>query len=101
MIPIGRLKKGGGDPAYLYIMFPSLEAAARYCTAIDSGTLPEGLVQMLSSFLDADNGRLVTFSTYIPPEAIESCNEKDIVPIFKAGLTDSAVIKPAEPNAQV
>ena len=33
MVPVGRLKKGGGDPAYLYIMFPTAEGAAAFCDA--------------------------------------------------------------------
>ena len=101
MIPVGRLKKGGGDPAYLYVMFQTLEASTTFCAALDSGSLPPVLLRMLGSFLDADNGRLATFSAYIPPEAIEACNEKDIVPLFKAGLTELAIIRPAAPNAQV
>ena len=24
MVPVGRLKKGGGDPAFLYVMFPTM-----------------------------------------------------------------------------
>ena len=100
MIPVGRLKKGGGDPAYLFVMFPTVDAAAKYCALLDASTLPPGLKDMLSSFL-GENGRLATFCAYIPPEAIESCNEKDVVHLFKAGLTGAAVINQAAPNAEV
>ena len=101
MLPVGRLKKAGGDPAYLFVMFPTVAAATTYCTALDAGTLPAALTGMLSSFFEAA-GTLATFCAYIPPESIEACIEKDIVPLFKAGLTDSTVIKPtAVPNASV
>ena len=101
MLPVGRLKKGGGDPAYLFVMFPTVAAATQYCAALDAGNLPPELGRMLNSFL-ADTGRLTTFCAYIPPESIESCIDKDIVPLFKAGLMDSAVIRPTEaPDAQV
>ena len=101
MLPVGRLKKDGGDPAYLFVMFPTVAAAANYCTSLDAGTLPSALGAMLNSFLDA-TGSLATFCAYIPPESIEACIEKDIVPLFKAGLMDSAVIRPtAAPDASV
>ena len=100
MMPVGRLKKGGGDPAYLFIMFPTVEAAAQFCQRLDTNTLPSEFGEMLRSLLDA-SGLLATFCAYIPPEALEACNEKDIVPLFKAGLTEQSVINPAAPHAQV
>jgi hypothetical protein len=100
MIPIGRLKKGGGDPAYLFIMFPSEAAATRFCEGLDTRTLPDELANTLGTFLDP-NGRLATFCAYIPPEPFQLCPEKEIVPLFKAGLTEQAIINPAPPNAQI
>ena len=100
MIPIGRLKKGGGDPAYLFIMFPSDAAATRFCEGLDTRTLPDELANTLGTFLDP-NGRLATFCAYIPPEPFQLCPEKEIIPLFKAGLTEQAIINPAPPNAQI
>ena len=102
MLPVGRLKKGGGDPAYMFVMFPTIAAATLFCGHIDARTtLPTALREMLGTFLDP-NGRLVTFCAYIPPESIADCIEKDITQLVKAGLTDAAIIRPvAAPDAPV
>jgi hypothetical protein len=101
MVPVGRLKKGGGDPAYLFVMFASVEGAVAFCEAIDKAALPPPLLEALSNFLDSATGRLVTFCAYIPPEAIAACPEKELSTLFKAGLTDTAAIKAAPANASV
>ena len=101
MVPVGRLKKGGGDPAYLFVMFASEEGAAAFCEAIDKSALPPELRAGLSNFLDSATGRLVTFCAYIPPEAMAACPEKELSALFKAGLTDTAVIKAAPVHAAV
>ena len=101
MVPVGRLKKAGGDPAYLFVMFASVEGAAAFCKAIDNAALPPPLLEALSNFLDSAPGRLVTFCAYIPPEAIAACPEKELSTLFKAGLTDTAAIKAAPANASV
>ena len=101
MLPVGRLKKGGGDPAYLFVMFPTVEIATHFCALVDSKNLPSALKSVLSKFLN-ESGNLATFCAYIPPESIETCIEKDIVPLFKAGLTEANIIRPAAPpNARV
>lgn len=101
MLPVGRLKKGGGDPAYLFVMFPTVEIAAQFCALVDSRSLPPALKSVLSNFLN-ESGNLATFCAYIPPESIEACIEKDIVPLFKNALTDANIIRPvAPPNARV
>lgn len=92
MQPIGRLKKGG-DPVFLYVMFASVEAAARFCVAAETRTLPPTLTEMLKSFLDPA-GTLVMYCAYVPPEALAKCQEKELVPLFKAGMTDAARINP-------
>ena len=101
MMPVGRLKKGGGDPAFLYVMFPTVEGAAAFCDAIDKTALPPALLAALGNFLDVATGRLVTFCAYIPPEAVASCSEKEIAAMFKAGLTEAAAIRVAAANASV
>ena len=101
MLPVGRLKKGGGDPAYLFVMFPTVEIATQFCTLVDSGSLPPAMKSVLNKFLN-ESGNLATFCAYIPPESIEMCVEKDIVPLFKTALTEANIIRPAAPpNARV
>jgi hypothetical protein len=82
-------------------MFPTVEAAAAFCQAVDNRTLPGPVSAALSNFLDHETTNLVTFCAYIPPEALQGCNEKEIVTWFKAGMSDTAVIKPAAPDASV
>ena len=94
MLPVGRLKKRGGDPAYLALMFETVEAAATFCDAVDQAALPPPLTSALQEFLDLNSGRLVTFSSSIAPEAIEGCPEKEIVALFKVGMTEDACIAP-------
>lgn len=96
MVPVGRLKKGGGDPAYLFLMFATIEAAAAFCDAVDRLTLPQELVAAIHEFIDLEQGTLLTFCSYIPPEAIQGCAEKEIVALFKAGMTDEACIRAAQ-----
>jgi len=94
MLPVGRLKKRSGDPAYLALMFETVEAAATFCDAVDQAALPPPLTSALQEFLDLNSGRLVTFSSSIAPEAIEGCPEKEIVALFKVGMTEDACIAP-------
>ena len=84
-VPIGRLKKGG-DPAFLYLMFTTVEAASAFCTAVDQRALPTAVSEALGAFLDLAGGQLITFCTCIPPEAIQGCNEKEfkLNALFKA-----------------
>ena len=92
MFPIGKLKKGG-DPVFLYLMFASVEDAASFCAAVDDRHLPAALATMLGSFLDPA-GTLVMYCAYVPPEALAKCLEKELVPLFKMGMTDAARINP-------
>ncbi len=90
MLPIGKLKKGG-DPFFLYLMFASIDNAASFCAAVHNRSLPADLATMLGSFLDPA-GTLVMYCAHVPPEALAYCPEKELVSLFKTGLTDAARI---------
>jgi len=77
-------------------MFATIEAAAAFCDAVDRLTLPQELVAAIHEFIDLEQGTLLTFCSYIPPEAIQGCAEKEIVALFKAGMTDEACIRAAQ-----
>jgi len=98
MIPVGRLKKGGGDPAYLDLLFASVDDAATFCAAVDQNALPAQLLSALQRFIALDKGSLVTFSSNIPPEAVQHCTEREIVELFQAGMREDACINP-QPHA--
>ena len=66
MVPVGRLKKGGGDPAFLCVMFPMVEGGAAYCDAIDKIAPAPALLAAPGNFFNAATGRLVTVCAYIP-----------------------------------
>ena len=90
MLPIGKLKKGG-DPVFLYLMFASIDNAASFCAAVHNRSLPADLATMLGSFLDPA-GTLVMYCAHVTPEALAYCPEKELVSLFKTGLTDAARI---------
>jgi hypothetical protein len=94
MVPVGRLKKGGGDPAYLYVMFSSDELAAAFCLAIDNKSFPPAVLEALTPFLDLAGGELITFNAFVPPEALQGAAEKDIVGLFRDGMSEAACINP-------
>lgn len=94
MMPIGRLKKGGGDPVFLYLMFRTVEDAARLSDAIDTATLPAPVATLLNYFFEP--ALIPIYCAYVPPEALRDCPEKELVSLFKLGLTESARIQPVQ-----